>query len=78
MKALFEAIKKLLDKPDDDVIFPNSVATVERAKAAAKAGRYVSFVFAAYSELQGQSGNYDEKRVSRAEFVPFVKFILSG
>ena len=45
IKVLFSELKKILDKPNDDVIFPNLDTKVEEAKFAEKKGEFVSFIF---------------------------------
>ena len=45
IKVLFSELKKILDKPNDDVIFPNLDTKVEEAKLAEKNGEFVSFIY---------------------------------
>ena len=45
IKLLFSELKKILDKPNDDVIFPNLDNKVQEAKLAESRGEFVSFIY---------------------------------
>jgi hypothetical protein len=66
---LFTELKKILDKPSDDVIFPNSDTKVEKAKFAEKSGTFVSCI---YETSSGESA----RSVNRQRFIQFAKIFL--
>jgi len=51
IKLLFGEVKKVLEKPDDDVIFIGSTKKVETAKAADIKGGLISCIYSAYGEV---------------------------
>lgn len=63
---VFASLKKLLEKPNDDLIFQGSLVTVQEAKAAAKNQTFVSFMYSAFTNKVANS-------VSKPEFMGFVK-----
>ena len=69
-KLLFGELKKILEKPSDDVIFPNQEARVEQAKYAEKNGALVSCIYTVFS------GGESARSVSRQKFIQFVKHFL--
>jgi hypothetical protein len=52
---LFSEIKKILQKPNDDVIFPNSEDKVEKAKFAEKNGKLVSCIYEVFTNDNSRS-----------------------
>lgn len=75
MKNLFAELKKILEKDDEDAVFPNARENVHSAKAAEQKRHFVSFLFRAWA-----AGNKDvaadPTRVAKTEFVAFCRFIL--
>jgi hypothetical protein len=70
LKLLFTELKKILEKPNDDVIFPNQEARVEQAKFAEKNGELVSCIYEVFT------GGESARQVSRAKFIQFVRHFL--
>ena len=71
VKVLFAEFKKILEKPSDDVIFPNSDTKVEIAKIAEKNGKLVSCIYEAFTDDNSRS-------VTRVKFIQFVKQFLKN
>lgn len=69
LKLLFSEFKKILNKPNDDVIFPTSDVKVENAKLAEKRGKFVTCI---YEALTSESS----RQVPRTKFIQFVKNFL--
>ena len=63
---VFAALKKILEKPNDDSLFKGSSVTVQEAKAAQKDKKFISFMYSAFTDKAADS-------VSKAEFLGFVK-----
>lgn len=75
MKNLFGELKKVLDKEDDDVVFPNSKETVGDAREADSENRFVSCLFRAWA-TSIRDFTADPRMVTKNQFVNFCKFIL--
>ena len=75
MKNLFAELKKILDKEDDDVVFPNSKEKVIEAKEAESENRFVSCLFRAWA-TSIKDFTADPRMVTKNQFVAFCKFIL--
>lgn len=42
---VFASLKKLLEKPDDDFVFPGRAVTVQEAKTAGNDNKFISFMY---------------------------------
>lgn len=42
---VFTSLKKLLEKPDDDFVFPGCAVTVQEAKTAGNDNKFISFMY---------------------------------
>jgi len=45
LKRIFVELKKILSRPDDDVVFDKATKKVSAARQAAEAGKYFSTIF---------------------------------
>ena len=77
---MFSGLKKLLKKPDEDVLFDGASTTVAEAKQAEDKSNFVSLVYFALrqkSKNVGVSASVSES-VGKSEFVDFVKFFMKN
>mmetsp|Transcript_13206 Transcript_13206/g.20584 ORF Transcript_13206/g.20584 Transcript_13206/m.20584 type:complete len:571 (+) Transcript_13206:73-1785(+) len=75
IKLLFGELKKILDKPDDDIIFIEApTVKVESAKYAEKQGKFVSFVYSAFADMRQDGGS--SGRVNKNQFMNFLRFFM--
>ena len=75
LKLFFGELKKVLEKPDEDMIFPDLPMKVENAKLAEKNTSFVTFMFKVYSDYIGDD-RCDTRRVTKTQFVQFIRNYL--
>lgn len=75
MKNLFAELKKILEKDEDDAVFPNAAENVASAKKAEAEGHFVSMMFRAWA---GSTKDFaaEPRSVSKTQFVAFCKCVL--